>query len=260
MTNWQKHRNFRKYENADGSYTYTVTINGEKVEVSKEIYEVYAEGGYKMENMELAPKRNRVLKDSKGNAVKDKYGNHVTLPEREVSLDKLMDKDWDYKSSEPSPEDAVLSLEESEGKELQPHSQRRQKLTRERVKWEKTINSADKTLSAAYTHHLDDLLDIREFEVIRAKVERDKQDAATHMAAIESELRKYKDMADSHSHWRKVYTAFRAAETPTKELIQALVSQIELTPLTNEIHVIFNYRDGMEEYRDMLESGVSVYA
>jgi hypothetical protein len=123
------------------------------------------------------------------------------------------------------------------------------------------MNSADKTLSAAYGHHLDDLLDLREFELVREKVERDKQYAAARLSAIEADLRKHGDMADRHSHWRKVYNGFHNAETPTKELIQALISRIELTPATNELHVVLNYEDDLAEYRELLyESGVSVNA
>jgi DNA invertase Pin-like site-specific DNA recombinase/transposase-like protein len=137
-------------------------------------------------------------------------------------------------------------------------SQKRQKLLHERAKWEKTVNGADKTLSAAYAHHLDGLLDLREFEIVRAKVERDKRDAAAGLAVVESELRTNNDMAKRHSYWRKVYADFRTAETPTKELVQALVSRIEFMPVTNEVHVILNYKDGLEEYRELIgESGVS---
>lgn len=141
------------------------------------------------------------------------------------------------------------------------HNHNRHELSRERAKWEKVMNSADKTLSAAYSHHLDDLLDLREFELVREKVERDKQDAAARLSAIEADLRKHGDMADRHSHWRKAYDGFRTAETPTKDLIQTLISWIELTPVTNELHVVLNYKDGLEEYRELLcESGVNVNA
>ena len=43
MQNWQKNRNYRKHENTDGSFTYIITIDGENVEVRKEVYEVYAQ-------------------------------------------------------------------------------------------------------------------------------------------------------------------------------------------------------------------------
>jgi RNA polymerase sigma factor (sigma-70 family) len=108
MQNWQKSRNYRKYENPDGSFTYVVTVDGEEVEVSAEVYSVFAAAERKMEYMELDLKRDRVLQDADGRAVLDENGYPVALPEREVSLDKLIDEDWDYPSSESSPEDAVI--------------------------------------------------------------------------------------------------------------------------------------------------------
>jgi phage-related tail protein len=138
------------------------------------------------------------------------------------------------------------------------HSQRRSELKRDKSKWGKAIADTDKTLSTAYSHHLDGLLDLKEFELVRDKVERDKREAAAKLAQAESDLKKYDEMADRHTHWHKVYSDFLGIETPTKELIQSLISRIELTPITNELHVIFNYMDGLTEYRELLEeSGVS---
>jgi RNA polymerase sigma factor (sigma-70 family) len=117
MQNWRKNRNFRKFKNADGDYIYVIKADGEKMKVSKKVYTAYAKGGYKMENMD-ALKCDRVLKDANGKAVRDENGNTVTLPEREVSLDKLIDEDWDFPSSAPSPEDILLAAEFSEVDEL----------------------------------------------------------------------------------------------------------------------------------------------
>ena len=109
MQSWQKNRNFKKYKNTDGSYTYIITIDGEKVEVVEEIYIVYAQAGYKMEYMEHDIKCDRFQKDKKrGKLVRYKNGLPKMLPEREVSLEKLMDEDWDFPSSEQSPEESVI--------------------------------------------------------------------------------------------------------------------------------------------------------
>ena len=114
MQNWRKNRNFRKIENNDGSFTYVITVDGEKVEVSEEVYTAYAKGGYKMENMEFGIKSDRVLQDADGRSVRNEHGNPVILPEREVSLDKLIGEDWDFPSIEPSPEDIVMGQLEVE--------------------------------------------------------------------------------------------------------------------------------------------------
>ena len=112
MQNWKKTRNFRKQESADGSFTYTITVDDETLEVSEEIFTAYAQGGYKMEHMEFSIKSSRFLQNSEGKAVRDENGSPVMLPEREVSLDKLIDEDWECPSLGPSPEGVVLkSLE-----------------------------------------------------------------------------------------------------------------------------------------------------
>ena len=108
MTSWKKNRNFRKFANDDGAFTYVIGVDGIAVEVSKEIYEAYSKLGYKMENMEFGLKRDRILKDLNGNAVRDRNGQAVMLPEREISLDKLIDEDWDFESSELTPEGEVV--------------------------------------------------------------------------------------------------------------------------------------------------------
>lgn len=115
MQSWKDYRNFRKFKNADGSFTYTITVDGEPVEVSMAVYEAYAQGGYKMENMEIGFKCDRILKGSDGRAVRDEHGNSIFLPEREVSLDKLVDdEDWQYQSTALPPERIVLAQLETE--------------------------------------------------------------------------------------------------------------------------------------------------
>ncbi len=43
MQNWKKDRNYRKFKNADGSYTYIITVDGVRVEVSLEVYQAYSQ-------------------------------------------------------------------------------------------------------------------------------------------------------------------------------------------------------------------------
>jgi DNA-directed RNA polymerase specialized sigma24 family protein len=68
--------------------------------------------------IERGLKRNRVKQDEKGRTVRDKNGLPILLPEREVSLEKLIDEGWDYPTLEPSPEDSMLSVMFSEVAEL----------------------------------------------------------------------------------------------------------------------------------------------
>ncbi len=43
MKYWQKQRNYRKYGNADGTVTYIITVDGQDVEVSAEVYLAYSQ-------------------------------------------------------------------------------------------------------------------------------------------------------------------------------------------------------------------------
>jgi len=43
MQNWRKNRNYRKYPNADGSFTYVIWIDGVRVEVSEEVFKAYSQ-------------------------------------------------------------------------------------------------------------------------------------------------------------------------------------------------------------------------
>jgi RNA polymerase sigma factor (sigma-70 family) len=108
MQNWRKTRNYRKIRNPDGNFTYLIKVEDKYVSVSKEVYTVYAQSERQLEYMALDLKRDRILQDADGKAVLDQNGQPVMLPEREVSLDKLMAEEWDYPSSAPSPESVVL--------------------------------------------------------------------------------------------------------------------------------------------------------
>ena len=118
MQNWKDYTNHRRIRNADGSYTYIIMVDGKDVEVSEAVYREYASYARKMKNMELDLKRNRTLQNAKGKSVLDENGLPVTLPEREISLDKLLEEGWDFPSSAPSTEDIVLDLENAEVEEL----------------------------------------------------------------------------------------------------------------------------------------------
>jgi RNA polymerase sigma factor (sigma-70 family) len=109
MQSWHDYTNYKKRENADGSYTYIITADGEDVAVNEEIYTEYAAFGRKMRYMELDLKYDRVLQDANGKTVKDENGFPVLLPEREVSLDKLIGEEWEFPSSEATPENEVIN-------------------------------------------------------------------------------------------------------------------------------------------------------
>ena len=43
MQNWQKNRNYKKFGNADGSFIYVITVDGQDVEVTEEVYKAYSQ-------------------------------------------------------------------------------------------------------------------------------------------------------------------------------------------------------------------------
>jgi RNA polymerase sigma factor (sigma-70 family) len=114
MKDWRKYRNYRRYKAADSSYTYVIRVDGVSVEVSKEVYMAYASSARQMEYMEHDLKRDRVLQDAYGKLVRGSNGQPAILPEREVSLDKLIGEDWTYSSADPSPEEILLKACELE--------------------------------------------------------------------------------------------------------------------------------------------------
>jgi len=132
-------------------------------------------------------------------------------------------------------------------------------IKQECAKCEKIIATTDKTIATAYEYHLKDGgLDFREFELIKTGAWHDKQAAEDKLAQYNSELKRYADISDRHVYWCKIYEELCNSETPTKELIHTLIKRIEITPFTNEIHIIFNFVENLEEYQRMLsECGVS---
>ncbi|MDR1329419.1 MAG: hypothetical protein LBK23_07450, partial [Oscillospiraceae bacterium] len=139
--------------------------------------------------------------------------------------------------------------------------QKRAALTSESAKLEKALAGSDKTISAAYTHHLDGLLDFREYELVRDKARRDKDEVGGHLAYIINELRKLDISSLENNQWRQSFGAFRSFDIPTKELIRALVSRITLSPVTNDILIELKYMDSFAELRSLIsESGVSASA
>ncbi len=108
MQKWHEYHNYRRYKNADGSYTYTITVDGETVEVERDVYRAYAYFARKMKYMELDLKRNRALQDADGKPVMDQRGVPILLPEREVSLERLTDGGWDIAVETAQPEDDLL--------------------------------------------------------------------------------------------------------------------------------------------------------
>jgi hypothetical protein len=137
-------------------------------------------------------------------------------------------------------------------------TRKKTELAREKAKWDIAQSDADRTLSAAYIHHLDGLLDFREFELIRKKAALDKDEAVARFVCAEGELAKY-DLDDARGNeWRRQFGALSDFELPPRELIQKLISRISLTPMSNVVSIELNYMDSRARLRNLfMESGVA---
>lgn len=133
-----------------------------------------------------------------------------------------------------------------------PLKEKRTQLMRDRGKQEKTINGYEQTLSAAYTHHLGGLLDLREYELVRKQVENEKMQAEVRLSKLKKEQLRYDNKALLENPWLVKYREFRSCNTPTKEMVQSLIKRVNLTPLTNDVEIEFNFIDELAELQHIL--------
>jgi len=123
---------------------------------------------------------------------------------------------------------------------------------------EKEAASADRTIEAAYKHHLDGLLDFREYELVREKALMKKDETSARLSYVEGELRRLDGKNAESNLLRQQFSAFRTFDAPTKEIVQALIKRITLTPLTNDVVIELNYMDSLAELHGLVdESGVA---
>ena len=87
MKHWQRERNYRKYENADGVIIHVITVDGEDVEVSAEVYAAYSK----------ADRRERYIRDE-------------VEKDRILPLNRLEEDYMDYGLVESAEETAVRNL------------------------------------------------------------------------------------------------------------------------------------------------------
>ena len=77
--------------------------------ISDEVLQYLKKADRKMEYLEHDIKRDRYARGKDGKLIRDENGQPVKLPEREISLDKLISEDWEFSSGQPSPEDEVIA-------------------------------------------------------------------------------------------------------------------------------------------------------
>jgi EAL domain-containing protein (putative c-di-GMP-specific phosphodiesterase class I) len=134
-----------------------------------------------------------------------------------------------------------------------PLKDKRNELSKLARAFEKKLNDHENTLATAYTHHLGGLLDMREYELVRTKVESEKTQAEIQLASIKAQQGKYENARILENPWLVKYREFRNCETPTKEMIQALIERIVLTPMTNEVEIVLKYAEDFAELEYILK-------
>ena len=141
-----------------------------------------------------------------------------------------------------------------------PISQKKQMLAKERHKLQKEVRKAGDMLSAAYTHHLEGLLDSNEFELARSKFERDKQNAKAGLARLDNELSEYELDAVRQNECLVNFRSFKGFESLDKEIVGVLVNRIEINPTTKVVDVVLNFNDSFSRLvRLAKESEVLAY-
>ena len=154
--------------------------------------------------------------------------------------------------------DTLVQFDELEEilKTSDPLKEKRASLAKERARLEKSIGKSEQNLSAAYTHHLGGLLNLKEYELVRLKIETEKTESEARLVHVKAEQSKYDVKNALENEWLLKYRAFRDCAAPTREMIKTLIHHITLEPISNEVHIVVNYSDSFEELKGILhESG-----
>jgi hypothetical protein len=108
-------------------------------------------------------------------------------------------------------------------------------------------------LTAAYTHHIGGLLDESEFNYAREKFEKDKQGIQIELAKTETQITEYDVNRMRESDCMVLFRKYRGFKKLDKEIIGALIKRIELTPLSNDILIVFNFKDSFDNLLGVFE-------
>ncbi|MDR1246370.1 MAG: recombinase family protein [Clostridiales Family XIII bacterium] len=132
---------------------------------------------------------------------------------------------------------------------------------RERDKYVREREHAEKLLSAAYTHHLQGVLDSNEFEIARRRFEQDGASATANLKRAESALREFDKTAARRNAALLNARKYCGFETLTKEIVTVFVRRIEISPGSDEIAITLNFTDCLDDMGIRTEeSGVAVNA
>ena len=130
---------------------------------------------------------------------------------------------------------------------------KRNNLTTELNKLQRSSKKAEDMLATAYTHHLAGLLDSYEFNLAREKFERDKQAAESGTERVRQELTKYDLEETQRSAFIMNFRRFNGFTELDKTLIETLIHRIEIEPLSGAIDITLNFMDELEKLNKLVE-------
>ena len=123
---------------------------------------------------------------------------------------------------------------------------KRQALLSEQGRLIKETDKTDDLLTAAYTHHLNGVLNESEFTNARKKFSQDKQRMQVELAKTQAQLNEYDANRTRESEAMLLFRKYRGIQKLDREIINALIKRIELTPLSNELMIVFNFKDSFD--------------
>ena len=134
---------------------------------------------------------------------------------------------------------------------------KRQELQSKREKLIKESEQVAGLLTAAYTHLVSGLLDDTEFSTARDKFESDKQSVLAAIAKVETQIMQHDTSKARESEYITQFRKYRGITQLNKDVINTLIKRIDITPLSNEIEISFNFKDSFDEFAELIaESGV----
>jgi DNA invertase Pin-like site-specific DNA recombinase len=123
------------------------------------------------------------------------------------------------------------------------HTDERRALTRETNRRAAECEHAERLLTAAYEHRLDGLLDAEEFECARKKFETDRAAATANLERAENALRDFDAAAARRNAALSNARKYGGFVELTREIVNAFVYRIEISPTDDGISVSLNFTD-----------------
>ena len=134
---------------------------------------------------------------------------------------------------------------------------KRHSLESELSRLNRESKKADEMLAIAYTHHLAGILDSYEFDLAREKFEQDKKAAEAKTLQASQEAAGYDIEKAKQNAFLTNFRRYNGFTKLDKGIVNALIHRIEISPQSNDVHIILNFMDEFEELNKLVEeSGV----